>query len=93
MKYTQITNLRSWDRTAWLSSACEACADVPARVYGRVSVPACAQCQQTRHALRSPPGGQTSCMLCPTYYCFLTPTKGVHPQAVYGMIPVAARIK
>ena len=55
-KYTQIINPTPWNRTVPMSSACEACADVPACVYGRASVRGCALCQQTwRHGSALPP--------------------------------------
>ena len=49
-KYTQVMNPTPWNRTVPMSSACEACADVSACVYGLGNVPACEPCRQAIEA-------------------------------------------
>ena len=55
-KYTQVTNPRPWNRTVLMSYTCEACAGVPACVYGPANAPACEPCWQAIEARpRAPP--------------------------------------
>ena len=82
---------RLWDRSVLVPSACEACADVPACLSGRGSVPACAPSWQTWMHARAIPTWRTNTLHALPQMSLLThPHQERAPLAVYGMIPVAA---
>ena len=77
-----------------MSSACEACADVPACVCGRGSLPASAPCRQTwRHARAFPPWLTNKLHALPQIALPNPYHQEGAPWAVYGTIPVAAALR
>ena len=80
------------DRSVLVSSACEGCADVPACVSRRASVPASAPYRPILRHARALPPWQTNLLHVLPQIALPNPFHDVLP-AVYGMIPVATALR